>query len=302
MGGFELLELLNIDLYDLILPGALLLLILMMWLSMAVRKRKLRRLTEAIQTFLRTGTQLPDTARKSVAARLQAGIRELQSRVLRVQETSRQEARDNTDFISDMSHRLQTPLANLRLYCQMDAVNPNAQKELALIGNMEELIENVLTLENLRSNACEMSFAECEVGNILRSVTEELQPVFPRKHISAGGTAVLQADEKWLRMAVANVVKNACEHTAPNGTVSVLALAGTKALELTVEDNGGGVAPEELPKLFDRVRRSENTSSSDIGLAITQAIVEKHHGTICAENTYDGLKILMTLPYGTPKA
>ena len=68
---------------------------------------------------------------------------------------------------------------------------------------------------------------------------------------------------------------------------------------VSVKDNGGGVHDEELTKIFNRFHRTENAepNSAGIGLAITKAIVEKHHGTITAENTDTGLNIIMCFPH-----
>ena len=67
---------------------------------------------------------------------------------------------------------------------------------------------------------------------------------------------------------------------------------------MIIEDNGGGVAEDELSMLFRRFHRSQNASpdSAGIGLAITKAIVEKHHGTITAENSEKGLRVSMCFP------
>ena len=67
---------------------------------------------------------------------------------------------------------------------------------------------------------------------------------------------------------------------------------------MIIEDNGGGVAEKELPILFRRFHRTENASpdSAGIGLSISKAIVEKHHGTITAENSEKGLRVAMCFP------
>ena len=66
----------------------------------------------------------------------------------------------------------------------------------------------------------------------------------------------------------------------------------------TVEDDGGGVAPEELPRLFDRFYRAEGqeTHGAGLGLAIVREIVIRHHGHIVAENTGEGLRFTITMP------
>ena len=99
--------------------------------------------------------------------------------------------------------------------------------------------------------------------------------------------------------AIANVVKNACEHTADNGKIEIVINHSEKSTNICINDNGGGVPNEELPLLFSRFHRTDNATpnSAGIGLAITKAIVEKHHGTIVAENGKQGLNIVICLPH-----
>lgn len=213
----------------------------------------------------------------------------------------KQEGKNNAEFLSDISHQLKTPLAALRLYCEMEhesAPSAHTEKELALIEKMEQLIQNVLKLEKIRSETYRMNFELCDLSKIAMTLQAELQPLFPRKQILVKGSASIRADENWLHEALGNLVKNACEHTQPDGTVRLLIEPGETSVSITVEDDGGGVAPEELPKLFERFHRAANAApnSAGIGLAITKAVIEKHHGTISARNTGKGLSVVICLP------
>ena len=261
------------------------------------KNRRIRGLTEAIDSFLLDETPLPISTEDSELGHLQTNISELQNRVLQQKEATRQEGRSNTQFISDISHQLKTPLAGLRLYCEMDG-GDHAKKELALVEKMEKLIQNVLTLEKIRSDTYEMNFTPCPVSELARGVVSELQPLFPGKSLRLVGEANLRLDRGWMQEALGNVVKNACEHTPDQGWVEIRMEQREKSVEISVSDNGGGVKEEELPRLFDRFHRTENAipSSAGIGLAITKAIVEKHHGIITAENTGEGLCISLCLP------
>ena len=95
-----------------------------------------------------------------------------------------------------------------------------------------------------------------------------------------------------------NLLKNACEHTGEDGVIRVKLERTDAAFFCTVEDNGGGVSPEELPKLFQRFYRAEHQSKNGagIGLAIVKEIVQRHHGVITAENGRDGLKMSISMP------
>ena len=94
------------------------------------------------------------------------------------------------------------------------------------------------------------------------------------------------------------MLKNACEHTADDGVIRVQLERTDAAFFCMVEDNGGGVAPEELPKLFRRFYRAEHQSKhgAGIGLAIVKEIIQRHHGSITAENGVQGLKMTISMP------
>ena len=179
-----------------------------------------------------------------------------------------------------------------------NAPSSHTEKELELIGKMEKLIYNVLRLEKLRSDTYSMNFENLEISDIADDIRNEFLHLFPQKKINISGNGCFRLDKSWLREAFVNVIKNACEHTETDGIVNVIIEQAEKSVSIVIEDNGGGVPEDELPKLFERFHRSVNASpdSAGIGLAITKAIVEKHHGTIIAENSNKGLRVSMCFP------
>lgn len=276
------------------LPPVLLMVILM-------QKEKMQKLTESIDTFLLDGTQTELSTEDGTFGHLQTNICELENRLLQEREFMKQEGKNNAEFLSDISHQLKTPLAGLRLYCEMEhASTPSShtEKELMLIEKMEQLIQNVLTLEKIRSETYRMNFENCDLSKLAMTIRSELQPLFPKKQILVKGQATIRADENWLHEALGNLVKNACEHTRPDGTVEIRMEPADTSVSITVEDDGGGVSPQELPKLFERFHRASNAApnSTGIGLAITKAVIEKHHGIITARNTGKGLSVMMCIP------
>ena len=211
------------------------------------------------------------------------------------------EAKNNTEFISDISHQLKTPLAGLRLYCEMEHnSNPTSytEKELQLVEKMEKLIHNVLKLEKIRSDTYVMNFERNEISLIFEELKTEFATLFPQKQISIDGKGTLRCDKSWLREAFGNIIKNACEHTTADGKIDISIEQAEKSISVIIEDNGGGVPENELPLLFKRFHRTENASpdSAGIGLSITKAIIEKHHGTIIAENGEKGLRFSICFP------
>ncbi len=270
-------------------------------ITQMINTKKIRKLTTDIDNFIKNATMTELSTSDGALAHLQSNICELEARLIQEREYTKQEAKNNTEFISDISHQLKTPLAGLRLYCEMEhSISPSAhtEKELELISKMEKLIRNVLKLEKIRSDTYIMNFSECEIADIVFELKTEFTSLFPQKAISINGNGSFRCDKAWLREALGNVIKNACEHTKDNGSIDIFIEQAEKSVSVIIEDNGGGVPENELSLLFKRFHRTETASpdSAGIGLSITKAIVEKHHGTITAENSEKGLRIVMCFP------
>lgn len=235
-------------------------------------------------------------------ALLENAVIELENRLLLEHDTTQKACKKNSDFITDVSHQLKTPLTALKLYCEMDCENnpsPYVKKQLVLIERMEHLIYSLMRLEKLRADAYEMNFAAHDFVQLIRQVWEELQPLYPEKMFCITGKTTMRFDAYWMREALKNVLKNSCEHTPPKGRIQVSLETTDVSFIVTVEDNGGGIPEEELAKLFQRFYRSSRSMPNGgvgIGLTITKTIVEKHHGTIYAENTAQGLKTILCFP------
>lgn len=262
---------------------------------------KTRKLSESLESFLKDGTLTQPSTTDDSFARLQNDIYEVEMRLIQEKEVTKLEAKENAEFISDISHQLKTPLAGLRLYCEMEnSSSPSKynEKELELIGKMEKLIYNVLKLEKIRSDTYTMNYKEEYLFELFSELRSEFSVLFPQKNITVSGDALFRCDRMWLGEAFGNIIKNACEHTKPDGSIDISVECGERSVIVTVEDDGGGVPESELSMLFRRFHRTEAASpnSTGIGLSIAKAIVEKHHGTITAENGRNGLRVIMCFP------
>lgn len=292
----------NDSFWPLILVGLVLLLAAAIGFGLWVRdRRRLQKLTSQVDQFLQTGKQLHYSLSDDAFAPLQNAICDLENRLLLEQSHTVESSRKNAELIADISHQLKTPLAGIRLYCEMamdEKKNGYQQKQLKLIEKMEKLIYGLLRLEKLRADTYVMHFESQEMRDLLREIVWDLHPLFQQKQIEILGDGVLRCDGVWLSEAIGNLVKNACDHTAPDGHIRIQCEKGTKSVLLQIEDDGGGVPERELPLLFHRFHRTENAApdSAGLGMAISKTIIEKHHGTITAENGEKGLRVTICLP------
>ena len=100
--------------------------------------------------------------------------------------------------------------------------------------------------------------------------------------IHCSGQGQISADPALFERAVGNLVDNALRFTPENGSIQIALVEHAKDFEIAVSDNGSGIAPEHLPRVFDRFYRAESSRGSDgagLGLALVKSIVDLHGGT-----------------------
>jgi two-component system heavy metal sensor histidine kinase CusS len=111
----------------------------------------------------------------------------------------------------------------------------------------------------------------------------------------------LQGDRTMLRRALSNLLDNALRFTPSGGSVTMMMAQTAKGVELSISNDGSTIAPEILPRLFDRFYRAdparqEGTEHAGLGLAITQSIIRAHGGSIRCESTAGTTRFLIELP------
>ena len=260
------------------------------------RERRIRALAERMEDHLSGNAPMLDVAlEEDNLARLQNALSDNQQSLARQRELYTQECARTSNLTADISHQLKTPLTTLRLYTELDDA-PHSEECLAQIQRMENLIQALLRLERLCADGYAFTFETADAEAIVLDQWQSLQPLFPGKTLTVSGSAVIRCDEKWLGEAFLNLLKNACEHC--ESSIHVKLERTEAAFFCSIEDDGGGVSPAELPRLFERFYRSENQKGNGvgIGLAIVREIVSRHHGTITAENGEKGLRMTISMP------
>ena len=281
-----------------VIGGALAIVAAVLAVRLLMQKKRLSTLAEQMEDYLTgSGKPLNFSLKEDAVAPLENAAAEMENRIEVEKERYQQEARRTSDLTADISHQLKTPLSSLRLFVEMDE-SPHMAQEISQIERMETLIGSLLRLEKLCADGYEFTFAEHAVRPMIEQVWSQLRPLWPEKEIILTGDATIRCDEKWLSEALLNLLKNACEHTAADGKITVNLEQTDRAFYCTVEDNGGGVSEKDLPHLFDRFYRAEGQkqSGAGLGLAIVKEIIFRHHGHITAENIKDGLKFSISIP------
>jgi len=270
------------------------------------QKRKngaIYRLHEQAQDFLENRRALPFSVEDNELSLLENDMAEIAYRLLLERHRTLEEGKKTAAFVADISHQLKTPLASLKLHCELqleDSADSRTEKQLVLIQRMEELIYSLLRLEKLKTGAYEMRFETWDLRELICRVCAELQVQYPDRHFDIAALPLFfRCDGGWIQEMLQNILKNGCEHTKPGGGIRVVLDKGEGMVEMTIQDDGGGVPDSELPRLFERYYRSSRSNArqgAGIGLAIAKTVAEKHHGTVTAENAEKGLRVMISLP------
>ena len=207
-------------------------------------------------------------------------------------------------FVADAAHQLKTPLTvlsgHLELLERMVIADPD--RVLASYASMREqtarldhALRRLITLSALDAGA-PLERREVNLQDIVSHVIEDFRVLAGARQLRLVGNddARADVDPDQIREALANLVDNAIRHTAPTGTITIEVGAG----RITVRDNGVGIPPDRLPRIFDRFYRYPPTSEeSGLGLAIVRSIVESHGGRLSAESTPGrGTALTLTVP------
>jgi len=206
-----------------------------------------------------------------------------------------------SDFISNASHELRTPLTNVRGYLEaiQDALREGAVPDPSflsvVLGNtlrMERLIDDLLELSRAESGAVPMEKEETSLSALLSRVADPHRPGADRMGKTIDVTASegrIRADLRKLALALSNLVDNALKYGKEGGRVTLSGHVEGDACLLEVTDDGPGISPEHLPRIFERFYRvdkgrSRELGGTGLGLSIAKHIVESHGGILRVES------------------
>ena len=195
---------------------------------------------------------------------------------------------------ADVAHELRTPLTSLQsaVEAMLDGVWDANEEHLTScreeVLRLSRLVDELGTLSRYDGAPLSMDYAYLELRDLVQRVSAGLEPSFRQKGVAfqiEGGEVWLSADRGKLTQVLLNLLSNALKFTPEGGAITVSLADAEPFARFTVSDTGDGIAPEDLPYIFERFyradpSRSRATGGSGIGLSIVEAIVKAHGGTI----------------------
>ncbi len=268
-----------------------------------------------IRVAVQGSDELAELAREfnSMAAQLAAGAAERER-----QEHARRE------LIAAVSHDLRTPLASIR--AMLEAINDGLIDDAATherylqtmrsqVDHMNVLINDLFELSRIDAGALRLDRRRVALAELLSEAVMGLQAQARERRIElhtevAPDVPPVLADPQQIERVIFNLLANALHHSAAGSTVRLVVAPCADqnqepAARIAVIDQGEGIAPEDLPHIFDRFyrgdkSRSRATGGAGLGLAIARGIVEAHGGQIWIESRIgEGSSVFFTLPHET---
>jgi signal transduction histidine kinase len=226
---------------------------------------------------------------------------------------ARAEARCREQALAAVSHEMRSPLqvisiasgALLRAWPADTALLPE-RRQIAVIAQsaerMRRLAGDLLDLARMDAGSFSVTPEPVRVGVLLHSALEVYRPLAEQKDVrlcvAPFPTLSAFVDEQRVHQVFANLIGNAVRYTPAGGTITLSAEAEEGAVRFSVTDTGAGIAPENLPRVFERFWQGDSARGcAGLGLAISRAIVEAHDGTIRVDSEPgQGTTFSFTLP------
>ncbi|MHB1319277.1 MAG: sensor histidine kinase [Anaerolineae bacterium] len=287
--------------------GATLLALLLAVLFSRSLRRPLRELAEATRTVAQgnLGQQIPVRSRDELG-RLTADFNRMSADLAEAEQQRRQ-------MTADIAHELRTPLSLILGHAEAieDGVLPATPEAVSIIHDearsLARLVDDLRTLSLADAHQLSMAIQPVSPADLLQRAAATYRPRAAEQGITLTASAdealpVVAADSGRVAQVLGNLLSNALRHTPPGGKITLQAVQEGAFVRLGVTDSGPGIAPDDLPHIFDRFYRGDasrhrESGGSGLGLGIARSLVEAQGGRIWAESPPgSGATFWFTLP------
>ncbi|MGG4494952.1 ATP-binding protein [Brevibacillus reuszeri] len=217
------------------------------------------------------------------------------------------------DFVSNVSHEIQTPLTSIAGFAKALKYEHLVAKEnrdyyldiiLAESERLSRLSDQLLRLVSLESSHHPFEATTFHLDEQIRQVVVNCEPLWSAKNIRIDlklpAPVKITADEDQLNQVWMNLLGNSIKYTPDGGRISIVLMQAADEYAVTIADTGIGITPEDLSQIFIRFYKTDRSRSSKgngLGLAIVKQIITNHHGSIEAKSTIgQGTTITVSLP------
>ena len=297
---------LNALLFITLIGGALTVavaIVLAIWLSKRITA-PVKALTEATQAIAQgESATLPVTSSDELGTMSQAF-----NRMTAALETQRELRRR---LINDVAHELNTPLSVIQLEARglrdgLQTPDDASDHIIQEVDRLRGLVTDLNWLAETDHGELRLALESISVHELLTEEVARWQPQSQARQVelsleASGDLSDLALDRMRMSQALGNIISNALRCTEPGGSVVIHAeQGGDEALVISVVDDGIGIDPADLPHVFERFYRTDQSRSrgiggSGLGLAITRTIVEAHGGTVVAASDGPGKGVTVTM-------
>ncbi|MGX5770385.1 sensor histidine kinase [Microbacterium trichothecenolyticum] len=249
-----------------------------------------------------------------IAARIQSAARTAE-RAAAAAETERRVEGQRRDLVAWISHDLRTPLAGIQATAEgiRDGVLTDTGTAATAIQRnalrMSDMVDDLLTLSRLQAPSVALERTEIDIGDLVSDTVATLRPLAAAGGVELTGGAQTgvraRVAARELRRAVANLVSNGIRHSPAGSTVRTTVELRDHTVVVSVADACGGIAPPDLPHVFETGWRGTTARQPDagagLGLAIVRSVADAHRGTATVRNAGGGCVFELSLPVAPPR-
>ncbi|MBI4589927.1 MAG: HAMP domain-containing histidine kinase [Candidatus Rokubacteria bacterium] len=212
--------------------------------------------------------------------------------------------RAKSEFLANMSHELRTPLNAIigfsevlgdRMFGDLNEKQEECARDIHDSGrHLLSLINDILDLSKIEAGRMELDVTTFDFPVAIDSAMALVRERAERHGLGLdcdvdGGLGAFRGDERKFKQILLNLLSNAVKFTPPGGTITVTARARTAGVEVAVADTGTGMAPDDLPRVFEEFRQvgadpGKRAEGTGLGLTLTKRFVELHGGAVRVES------------------